>query len=189
MVVTIDEKRKKRRVIYQYRQKRAVLDLLNIEKALQKAQKMVEKKANIKRNRFLKIKNDKREINEELVNEARQKAGIKGYVTDLKIPAQQVIEAYHSLFQVEKAFRMSKNDLKARPIYHQKRESIEAHLTIVFTALAIARYIEKKTMLSIRKFVNMLKPIRSGIIAIKGVKYPIKPQIPENISNYLSKLE
>ena len=189
MVVTIDEKRKKRRVIYQYRQKRAALDLLNIEKALQKAQKMVEKKANIKRNRFLKIKNDKREINEELVTEARQKAGIKGYVTDLKIPAQQVIDAYHSLFQVEKAFRISKSDLKARPIYHQKRDSIEAHLTIVFTSLAITKYIEKKTMLSIRKFVNMLKPIRSGIISIKGVKYPIKPQIPEKISSYLRKLK
>ena len=156
MVVTIDGKRRKRRVVYQYRQKRASLDLLNIEKTLVKAQKIVEKKADIKRNRFLKIDGARREINEALVKEARRKAGIKGYVTDLDIPAQQVIDVYHNLFQVEKSFRMSKSDLKARPIFHHKRDSIEAHLTIVFTALAIARYIEKKTGVSINKFVKML---------------------------------
>jgi transposase len=48
-----------------------------------------------------------------------------------------VIDTYHRLFQIEKSFRMSKHDLRARPIYHHKRESIEAHLTIVFAALAI----------------------------------------------------
>jgi len=139
ITVTINGKRTQRRVVYQYRQKRAALDLSNIEKTLAKAQKMVANKADIKRNRFLKIKGDKREINETLVNEARRKAGIKGYVTDLDIPAQQIINAYHSLFQVEKSFRMSKSDLKARPIFHHKRDSIEAHLTIVFTGLAVAR--------------------------------------------------
>ena len=49
------------------------------------------------------------------------------------------IGAYHQLWQVEKSFHMSKSDLKARPIYHHKPDSIEAHLTIVFAALAIAR--------------------------------------------------
>jgi len=189
MVVTIDGKRKKRRVVYQYRQKRAALDLSNIEKTLAKAQKMVEKKADIKRNRFLKIKGDKREINEALVNEARCKAGIKGYVTDLDIPAQQVINAYHSLFQVEKSFRMSKSDLKARPIFHHKRDSIEAHLTIVFTALAVARHIERLTDLSISKYVRTLKPIQTGIISIKGTLYPVKPKIPKNIQKLLESLK
>ncbi|NLM20723.1 MAG: IS1634 family transposase [Peptococcaceae bacterium] len=188
MTVTIGGKKQKRRVIYQYRKKRAALDLSNIEKTLAKAQKIVEKKADIKRNRFLKINGAKREINEALVAEARRKAGIKGYVTDLGIPAQQVIDAYHKLFQVEKSFRMSKSDLKARPIFHHKRDSIEAHLTIVFTALAIARHIEGKTGLSINKFVKLLKPIRSGIISINGTSYPVKPKIPEHIQGLLSHL-
>jgi transposase len=189
MIVTIDGKRRKRRVIYQYRQKRANLDLLNIEKTLAKAQKIVEKKADIKRNRFLKINGAKREINEVLVDEARRKAGIKGYVTDLDIHAQQVIAAYHNLFQVEKSFRMSKSDLKARPIFHHKRDSIEAHLTIVFTALAVARYIERATGVSISKFVKMLKPIRTGIISINGTLYPVKPKIPDHIQMLLSSLK
>jgi hypothetical protein len=40
---------------------------------------------------------------------------------------------------------MSKHDLRARPIYHHTRESIEAHLTIVFAALAVTRLIEDRT--------------------------------------------
>jgi hypothetical protein len=43
------------------------------------------------------------------------------------------------------SFRMSKSDLQARPIYHRKRDSIEARLTIVFAALAVTRWIEART--------------------------------------------
>ena len=50
-----------------------------------------------------------------------------------------VISAYHQLWTIEKSFRMSKSDLQARPIYHHLRESIEAHLSIVFAALAVSR--------------------------------------------------
>ena len=56
--------------------------------------------------------------------------------------AEFVIDAYHQLWRIEKSFRMSKHDLQARPVYHHKRESIEAHLTIVFAALAVSHWIE-----------------------------------------------
>src|SRR3954452_21259997 len=56
------------------------------------------------------------------------------------MPAGEVIGSYHDLWHVEQSFRMSKTDLRARPMFHHKRESIEAHLTIVFTALAVARH-------------------------------------------------
>jgi transposase len=52
--------------------------------------------------------------------------------------AQAVISAYHDLWQVERSFRMAKTDLRARPVFHHQRDSIEAHLTIVFAALAIS---------------------------------------------------
>ena len=178
----------KRRVIYQYRAKRAAFDLANIDKTVAKAQKIVENKAGIKRNRFLKITGDTREINLHLVSEARRRAGIKGYVTDLDIPAQQVIDAYHQLFQVEKAFRMSKSDLKARPIFHHKREAIDAHLTIVFAALSVAREIETRTGISIKKFIRALSPIRTGIFTVSGFTYSAPPEIPENITTLLKRL-
>jgi transposase len=72
-----------------------------------------------------------------------------------------VIGAYHRLFQIEASFRMSKHDLAARPIYHHKRESIEAHLTIVFAALAVSRFIEERTGWSIRKFVRTARRYRT----------------------------
>jgi hypothetical protein len=81
-----------------------------------------------------------RTVNRELEAKARALAGTKGYVTNIADPTpEQVIEAYHQLFQIEKSFRMAKSDLAARPIYHRTKDSIEAHLTIVFAALAVSR--------------------------------------------------
>jgi transposase len=56
---------------------------------------------------------------------------------------------------------MSKHDLRARPIYHHTRESIEAHLTIVFAALAVTRLIEEQTGWSIKKFVRTARRYRT----------------------------
>jgi hypothetical protein len=57
---------------------------------------------------------------------------------------------------------MSKHDLAARPIYHHKRESIEAHhLSVVFAALAVGRYVEERTGWSIRRFVRTRRRYRT----------------------------
>jgi hypothetical protein len=56
---------------------------------------------------------------------------------------------------------MSKHDLQARPIYHHKRDSIEAHLSIVFAALAVSRWIEDRTGWSIKKFVRTARRYRT----------------------------
>ena len=95
-------------------------------------------------------------VNRELEEKARALAGLKGYITNLgacpdgtPVTAEFVIGAYHQLFQIEKSFRMSKRDLQARPIYDRTSDSIEAHLTIVFAALAVTRWIEPQTGWSI----------------------------------------
>ena len=67
---------------------------------------------------------------------------MKGYITNLEVPTPDyVLGAYHQLWKIEKSFRMSKSDLRARPIYHHKRESIEAHLSIVMAALPISHWL------------------------------------------------
>jgi len=185
---TIAHKRQKRRVIYQYRHKRANLDLRNIDKAVQKALKMTSGSTAFKRNRFLSVKGAKKEINWELVESAKARAGIKGYVTNTDVCTQEVIAAYHRLFQIEKSFRMSKSDLKARPIFHRKRDSIEAHLTIVFASLAMSHYIQERTGLSIRKFMQKLKVIRHGKLKINGKIRDVPPAISEEIDDLLVKL-
>lgn len=87
----------------------------------------------------------------------------KGYTTNLTtVDADFVIDAYHQLRRIEKSFRMSKQDLlQARPIYHHKRDSIEAHLTIVFAALAVSHHIETQTGWSIKKFVRTARRYRT----------------------------
>jgi transposase len=62
---------------------------------------------------------------------------------------------------LERSFRMSKSDLQARPGYHRKRDPIEAHLTIVFAALAVSRWIERQSGWSIRKFVKTARRYRT----------------------------
>ena len=99
-------------------------------------------------------------VNRELEAKARGLAGLKGYTTNLTtVGAEFVIDAYHQLWHIEKSFRMSKHDLQARPVYHHKRESIDAHLTIVFAALAVSHWIEAQTGWSIKKFVRTDPPL------------------------------
>jgi hypothetical protein len=72
-----------------------------------------------------------------------------------------VIGAYHQLWRIERSFRMSKHDLQARPIYHHKRESIEAHLAVVLAALAVTHEIETMTGWSIKRFVQTARRYRT----------------------------
>ena len=53
-----------------------------------------------------------------------------------------IIDVYRQLWQIEKAFRMSEHDLRARPIYHRLRDSIEAHLNVVLAPTAVSHHIE-----------------------------------------------
>lgn len=63
-----------------------------------------------------------------------------------------VIAAYHDLWQVEASFRMTKNDLQARPVFHHEREAIKAHLSVVFAALAISRHLQQRSGVTIKKW-------------------------------------
>ncbi len=69
--------------------------------------------------------------------------GLKGYVTNTHLPRKEVIGQYSQLWQVEKAFRISKTDLRIRPIYHRLKNRIEAHICICFTAYAIYKELER----------------------------------------------
>jgi transposase len=176
------------RVIYQYRAKRAALDLRNIEKQVAKANKVISGKVPAFKTKFLSMKANNKQLNQKLIDKAYALAGVKGYVTNLDIPDEEVIAYYHQLFQVEATFRMAKSDLKARPIYHRKRDAIEAHLTIVLAALAISRNIELQTELSIKQFVKLLRPIRSGIVTINGNEVLAEPEVPSSVQAMLGKL-
>lgn len=79
------------------------------------------------------------------------------------MPASEIISSYHDLWHVEQSFRMSKTDLRARPVFHYQRDTIDAHLTIVITA---------------KKLVRILRPLQEVTIQIpNGQKITAKPKI------------
>lgn len=103
-------------------------------------------------------------------------------MTNLESPTSAfVLGAYHQLWQVEKSFRMSKSDLRARPIYHHKRESIEAHLNVVFAALAVARWLETTTGWSTRKLVKALRRYRTVQIKAGNETVTAEDPLPDDI--------
>jgi len=155
-------------IYYQYKADRARRALRGIDEQVAKAEKAVAGQVPVKRNRFIQLSGGTKSVNRELEAKARALAGLKGYVTNLRacpdgtpVTAEFVIGAYHQLFQIEKSFRMAKSDLQARPVYHRTRDSIEAHLTIVFAALAVSRWVEHVTGYSIRKFVKTARRYRT----------------------------
>ena len=117
--------------------------------------------------------------------------GLKGYVTNITaaiMPAAEVIASYHDLWHVEQSFRMSKSDLAARPIYHHRKDSIEAHLTIVFTALAIARDLQARSGWSLKRIVRGLRPLQHITIQLAGQQLQAEPAIPTDITEMLTRL-
>jgi hypothetical protein len=83
---------------------------------------------------------------------------------------------------------MSKTDLAARPMFHHTKDAIEAHLTIVFTALAVAREAQARTGLAIGNIVRQLRPLRSATIAINGTTQTFAPVIPDQQQTILDAL-
>jgi len=81
---------------------------------------------------------------------------------------------------------MSKHDLQARPIYHHKRASIEAHLSIVFAALAVSRYVEDRTGWTIRQFVRTARRYRTIQIRAGNQILTAEEPLPPDLRNALS---
>jgi hypothetical protein len=154
-----------------------------------KAERAVAGKVPVKRNRFIRLVGADKSVNRTLEAKARALAGWKGYITNLPDPsAEFVIGAYHRLYEIERSFRMSKHDLAARPIYHHKRESIEAHLGIVFAALAVSRLVEDRTGWSIKRFVRTARRYRTVQIRAGAQLLTAEDPLPEDLRDALTKI-
>lgn len=174
---------------YQYRHDRARRTLRGIDEQIAKAQRAVDGHAAVKRNRFIKLTGATKSVNHELETKTRALAGWQGYTTNLTgQPATFVIDAYHQLWRIEKAFRMSKHDLQARPIYHRTRDSIEAHLSVVFAALAVSHYVEHQTSWSIKKFVRTARRYRTITIQAGTQTLTAAEPPPSDLAEILAKI-
>jgi Transposase DDE domain len=169
------------RAIWAYSAKRARRDQKTLNAQEARARAIVDGDKKVKSARFVKTRGNDRSLDEASLARAQSLIGLKGYVTNVSaevMPAAEVITKYHDLWHVEKSFRMSKTDLQARPMFHRQRDAIDAHLTIVFTALAVAHAIQQRTGLAIGKVVKQLRPLRSATIVINGAQQDFPPEIP-----------
>ncbi|WP_345118213.1 IS1634 family transposase, partial [Ornithinibacter aureus] len=159
------------RAVWAYSAKRAARDAKTLTLQENRAKAVIAREKAARTPRFVTVKNGSRSLDETSLARARRVVGLKGYVTNIPatvMPAGEVIASYHELWHVEASFRMSKSDLRARPIFHHTRDAIEAHLTIVFAALAVARYLQDTTGMSIKKIVNTLRPLQHVTVRIAG---------------------
>ncbi|TAM69388.1 MAG: hypothetical protein EPN48_08455 [Microbacteriaceae bacterium] len=80
-------------------------------------------------------------------------------------------------------------DCCARPIFHHRKQTIQAHLTVVFAALAITRHLTATTGYSIKKIVQTLRTICSATIEINGQSLTLEPDIPMTAAQILTAAE
>lgn len=169
------------RAIWQYRTKRAVRDTHTLTQQKNKALAVVNGEKAARMPRFVTRDGTKYVFNETRHNAAMQLVGLKGYVTNIPVTTmkpEEVISSYHELWHIENSFRMAKHDLQARPIFHRTRDSIEAHLTVVFAAMAISKYIEQATGKTRRHIITTLRALRGSIISIGTTTTYAPPKIP-----------
>ena len=134
-----------------YSSKRASKDEHNRSRGLQRLEKKVKSgkltKASINNrgyNKYLHLKGEVEvEINYEKFEMDKDWDGLKGYITNASMKDELIVENYNNLWHIERAFRMSKTDLRIRPIYHRLRKRNEAHICISFAAYAVYKEVEK----------------------------------------------
>lgn len=148
------------RLVCSYSAKRAAKDKSDRLKQIVKAEAALASPGGLGRHyRFVEVIDRQYRLNSDLISKAEKLEGLKGYVTNTSLPDHVVIERYRDLWRIENSFRISKSDLKARPIFHRLDDSIKAHLVLVFAGLAISRYLEIKSGWSIKKILNISRKI------------------------------
>lgn len=143
------------RLIVSYSDQRAKKDRHNRQRGLQRLRKRIrsgrmtkEQINNRGYNKFLKLTGQVAvEIDEGKVAQAARWDGLKGYITNTNLPPAEIIQNYGHLWQIERAFRISKTDLRIRPMYHRRRRRIEAHVLVAFVAYTIYKELERRLTL------------------------------------------
>jgi transposase len=196
------EKENVTRLIITYSEGRAKKDKANREKGLRKLEKQITKgrltKAALNNrgyNKFLKLEGEVNiSMDETKIKEDMCWDGLKGYITNTTLSKEDIIDNYKHLWKIEKAFRISKTELRIRPVYHRLQRRIEAHICIAFVAYKVYKELErqlknKKAGLSAEKAIEIAKTIYSiKVIAPKTKEVILKTLYLTDEQRNLAKL-
>ena len=165
-----------RRLLVGYTDGRTRKDAYNREKGIRRLEKAYRRgtltKENINKrgyNKFLKMEGDiKVAIDYDKLEADAKWDGLKGYLTNTDIPAGEIYAAYHNLWHVERAFRISKSKIEIRPMFHFTRRRIEAHVCICFVALKVYKELERLLKLSqVNMSVDKVLALAQTIVTIQ----------------------
>ena len=169
------------RMVVSYSDRRAKKDRINREKGLKKLEKQLKSgklnKSHINNrgyNKYLKMEGEvKIALDIEKFEQDGKWDGLKGYITNTNLDKDEVIENYNNLWKIEKAFRITKNEIKVRPVFHYKQRRIEAHISIAFVAYKVFKELERQLLekgskLSPQKAIEIAKGIYTVEIQLKS---------------------
>ena len=168
------------RAIWTFSTKRFMHDNKVLRGQLERAQNALTGERPARKPRFLKASKTGYTFDQVTYDRAVAIAGTKGYVTNVPaslMPATEVMADYHNLWRVEETIKISKSDLKARPLFARRRQAIEAHLTVVLAALAVVRVAQQRSGITIRRIIETLEPLRSATLTSNGIQRTIPPAI------------
>jgi len=189
------------RLVVTYSRKNAMKDAADRQQSIDRLMAKLNKSStnatslisNFGYKKFIKVNgNSTIEVDQEKIEKAQQWDGIHGVFTNhMDLTATQIIEQYHGLWQVEESFRISKHDLKVRPIYHWTPDRIRAHIAICFMAFTCARHLSyrirlQKEALSVEKIRQTLTNVQLSIL--KDKRTDKRYGIPSAISQEAKKI-
>jgi transposase len=139
-------------LIVTYSESRAKKDRYNREKGIRMLEKRIKSgkltKAGINNrgyNKFLKMDGEVAlAIDQAKIQQDQCWDGLKGYLTNSTLTKQEILDNYAHLWQIEKAFRVAKSELRIRPVFHRKRKRIEAHICLNFAAYKLYKELERQ---------------------------------------------
>lgn len=137
------------RLISTYSEQRAIKDKNDREKIIDKLKSKLTKSkklGSLISNNFIKKYIDVEgiedyKLNENKIKEAAKWDGLHGIETNTKLPMKEVLSCYKNLWRVEECFRINKNDLRIRPIYHWKSSRVQSHIAIIFMSFTCIKYL------------------------------------------------
>ncbi|MFO0479243.1 MAG: hypothetical protein ACK50L_10790, partial [Bacteroidota bacterium] len=168
-------------LICSFSKKRYNKDKYEMQKQIDRAKLLLSQPSKAKRVKYLKSGDTDLTLNEKLIEKTTKLLGIKGYYTDIEETIADnvtIINRYHDLYKIEQAFRVPKNDLQTRPIFHFKQEPIQLHMLICFMALAVTKHIEITVPISIRAFLTECKRITDARLLNKITNREIRMRTP-----------
>ena len=174
-----------KKLVVSYKESRAQKDALDRAKAIDRLKKKLNQQKNPKEylsnygyKRYLKVSGESQiELDEMKVEEDSRWDGLHGVVTNAKdISNKEILQQYVNLWHIEEAFRITKHDLKVRPVFHWTARRVKAHLAICFTSYALVRHLEYRVRLQYKDL--SVEKIRLCLIRVQtSVLYHVEKKI------------